>query len=98
MSPPFDIIAQLAADHEMLYFYGPLGVFCAWLMLRVEKLGGALLAEMRIMSHRFDGVQRALLISELNREDCHPSARRAAQEQLAKIEAREQSVNARNAR
>lgn len=92
----FTFLAEVAADHPLLYIYGPLGIMCGWLMLRAEKIGANLgadiranSAEVRVMSHRFDGVQRAMLIVELNRDSSNATAQRLIREALQKIDARD---------
>lgn len=82
------VIAQAAAENPGLYAAGSTGVVLGWFMFRAERIGGSVIRELRAMNHRYDGVQRAMLISELNRDNCHPAARRAAQEMLDQIESR----------
>ena len=80
------IIAQIASEianaSSPLYTYGPLGVFCAYFMWRGEGFG----REIRTLSHRIDGLTRAMLVDALSRENIGPMARKFAQEMLAKIE------------
>lgn len=47
--------------------------------------------EIRAMRHSFEGMTRAMLIVEVSKEGNSPAARKAAQEILTKIEARQNS-------
>lgn len=77
-------LAQVAQEHQLLYVYGPMGVFCGWLMWRDEKRAG----DQRSLSHRIDGLTRALLVDMTERDSCGPHAKRYAREEIAKIDAR----------
>ena len=79
------ILAQLAQDNApSLLTYGPLGVICAWFMLRGEKV----VAEIRFLAHRIDGLTKALLVDMTERDTCGLNTKRYAREEIAKIEAR----------
>ena len=81
----FLLIAQGTADSmSPLYTYGPLGIFCAWLMWRGERVYDGL----NKLSHRIDGLTRAMLVDVLSR-DTGPTTHKTAQEMLSKIEARD---------
>lgn len=64
--------------------YGPMGVMLLWFMARGEKLVG----EIRSLSHRIDGLTRALLMDMVNRDNVGPATRAAAQAEITKIEER----------
>ena len=73
--------------NAVLFMYGPLGIMCSWMMWQFPKMVG----EIRNLSHRIDGMTRAMLVDVLSRNgSVNPAAHKAAQEMLAKIEAREQ--------
>ena len=78
-------IAQVVAESQALYIYGPLGIFCAYFILRGEKMGNIVLKEMRSLSHRIDGMTRAMLVDVLSREGIGGHARLEAEKMLAKI-------------
>lgn len=82
-------LAQVASEHNALYTYGPLGIITAWFMLRGEKLGNNVVSEIRDLSHRIDGMTRAMLADVLTREGANEHARKFATDMLAKIEARD---------
>lgn len=81
-----EIIAQVASvdPGSLLLTYGPMGAILAWFMLRGEKLVG----EIRGLSHRIDGLTRALLMDLVNRDSTGPQTKAAARAEIAKIEAR----------
>lgn len=65
---------------------------------RFEGLGATIVVshdksaqEIRAMRHSFDGMTRAMLIVEVSKESNSPAVRKAAQEILSKIEARQNS-------
>ena len=81
------LIAQTGISVELnplnvLVVYGPMGVMLAWFMLRFEKM-------MSTLSHRFDGLTRAMLVDVLSRENVGHSTKKTAQEMLSKIAARD---------
>lgn len=79
------LIAQATPDgFGVLINYGPLGVMLAWFMLRFEKL----VVEIRSLSHRLDGLTKALLMDLVSRDSTGPATRAQAQQEIAKIEAR----------
>ena len=86
-----ELIAQAASiDFSSPIFRdGTMGVMLAWFMFRFEKWGDKIVKELRNLSHRQDGLTKALLIAELARDDFGEHGKRAAQEMLAKIDARE---------
>lgn len=67
-----------------LVIYGPMGIFCAWFMMRVEKLIG----EVRTLSHRIEGITKAMLVDVMSRESSGENAREIARDMLAKIDDR----------
>lgn len=69
----------------LVFNHGPVVAVLAWFMLRGEKI----VLEIRSLSHRIDGMTKAMLVDVLSRDSCGPSAREMAREMLAKIQARE---------
>jgi len=80
----YRIIAQIASENSGLLTYGPMGIMCAWLMLRAEKIFG----DIRSLSHRIDGLTRALLMDLVSRDTIGPATKEQARQEIAKIEAR----------
>jgi len=81
----FHTIAQTLADNSSaLFAYGPLGIVCAWLMFRMERV----FTDLRDLSHRIDGLTRAMLVDMTERESAGPKAKEYAREAIAKIDAR----------
>lgn len=80
------ILAQVAATDPagLLLAYGPMGVILAWFMLRGEKL----VVEIRGLSHRIDGLTRALLMDLVSRDSVGIQTKVQARAEIAKIEAR----------
>jgi hypothetical protein len=77
-------VAQVAAEHQALYTYGPLGIICGWLMWRDEKRA----AENRSFGSRIDGLTKAILADMMERENCGEHARSYAREEMARINSR----------
>ncbi len=80
------LIAQVAAVEpgSVLISYGPMGVILGWFMLRGEKL----VVEIRGLSHRIDGLTRALLMDLVSRDSVGIQTKTQARAEIAKIEAR----------
>ncbi len=79
------IVAQAATDNApLLLSYGPLGIMCAWLMYKGEKV----FTEIRDLAHRIDGLTKALLVDMANRDTCGIQTKRYAQDAIARIDAR----------
>lgn len=81
----FPLIAQIAAEtnpYSLLVAYGPMGIMLAWFMLRSERA-------MNNLAHRIDGMTRAMLVDTLSRDNVGHNTRKHAEQQLAKIEARD---------
>lgn len=83
-------LAQLTTTVELntasaLVVYGPMGAMLLWFMVRFESMVKAF----GILSHRIDGVTRAMLLDVASRDSAGPQVKRIAQEMLAKIEARD---------
>lgn len=77
-------VAQVAAEHQALYTYGPLGIICGWLMWRDEKRA----ADNRSLAHQIGTLTKALLVDMLERDSCSDHTRRYAQEEIARLEER----------
>lgn len=72
------IIAQTGGDGVSgLYAYGPMGAVLAWFMFRSERA-------MNRLSHKIDGMTRAILVDTLSRDNCGPATRKLAQQMLDK--------------
>jgi len=89
-------IAQIATENAgPLLVYGPLGIVCAWLMWKIErmetKMTDALGAKLGDLAHRIDGLTKALLVDMVNREDTGIATKRYATEAIARIDARVKS-------
>lgn len=76
-------LAQVAVDNPLATF-GLAGLVIGWMMIFIDKLR----SELRTLSHRIDGMTRALLIDLISRDSIGPLAKQMAREELAKIEAR----------
>lgn len=72
---------ELAGLQTSLLTYGPLGVICIWLMLRDEKRDQSI----RDLSHRINGLSKALLLDILGRPVDAPT-RQLAKDMLDKAE------------
>lgn len=83
------LLAQIAAEHPALYTYGPMGVMLGWFMWRAEKLGNAVVSELRGLRHGQNGLQKALLVVEANRHAQETDAQLIAKRMIAEIEAKE---------
>jgi hypothetical protein len=91
MSFALDALAQLGSEYQQpLLTYGPLGVMTLWFMLRGEKIANGVISELRDLSHRMDGITRAMLADVLTREGANEYAKKFVADQLAKIEARDE--------
>lgn len=90
---PFQHYLQIAAIPDLeaaLYVYGPLGIFCLYFMYRDEKREKAAIAqalliqtEIRTLSHRINGISKALILDVLSRNNLGETARRMGEEMLA---------------
>lgn len=78
-------LLQISSDYQVLLNYGPLGVFCLWFMWRVEKL----IEKISTLSHRFDGITRAMLLEVTTRPHVPDQVRRAAEDMVMDIETRD---------
>lgn len=81
------ILSQVAASTDplgLLLAYGPMGVILAWFMVRGEKL----VIEIRSLSHRIDGLTRALLMDLVSRDSVGIQTKAQARAEIAKIDAR----------
>lgn len=77
----FAIIAQVAADHSILYTQGPLGVMVAYFILRGEKLAATVTRELGDM-------KETMLLDIASRAYAPKEIREMAQEKLDAIEAK----------
>lgn len=75
---------DIAGLQASLLTYGPLGVITVWLMLREEKRDKTI----RDLSHRINGLSKALLVDILARP-IDSTTRQLAKEMLEKVEAKE---------
>lgn len=67
-----------------LLVYGPMGIFCAWFMLRVEKLIG----EVRNVREALYDITKAMLMDVITR-DVGTHSKDLAREMLAKLKEEE---------
>lgn len=93
--------AELAANPGALYVYGPLGIFCSFFMLVTLKLvalgarlvsavkedGAALRVEIKAMTHRMAGLERAMWADLVERESVGIHTKAFARRAIAKIDA-----------
>lgn len=86
----YNFFAQIATDHPLLLSYGPLGIMCAWLMTRGEKV----FSEIRGLGHRIDGLTRAMLMDMVQRDNVGKVAKEYARGAIAKIDARDNGKDA----
>lgn len=80
-----ECLAQMGAEASpatILVAYGPMGVMLGWFMLRYEKVIG----ELRRLSHRIEGLSKAMLVDVLSRETAGSTARTKAIEILNKMD------------
>lgn len=72
-----------------LFAYGPLGIMCAWLMWRSEgkldALSRDIIAELRVLGHRFNGLTRAMLMDVASRDTTGNALKMLAAAELEKI-------------
>lgn len=80
------LISQVAAvdPASLLLTYGPMGIILGWFMIRGEKL----VIEIRGLSHRIDGLTRALLMDLVSRDSVGIQTKAQARAEIAKIDAR----------
>lgn len=80
------LIAQAVAvdPGSILLTYGPMGIVLGWFMLRGEKL----VVEIRSLSHRIDGLSKALLMDLMSRDSVGIQTKAQARAEIAKIDAR----------
>ncbi len=86
-------IAQLAEQNaSVLLTYGPLGVVCAWLMWKIERMEKSMVESLGTrlgdLAHRIDGLTRAMLVDMTERESAGERTKEYAREAIAKIDAR----------
>lgn len=96
-------IAQIAEQNgSVLLTYGPLGIVCAWLMWKIErlenKLAETLGAKLGDLAHRIDGLTRAMLVDMTERESAGERTKEYARDAIAKIDARSKSEDRPGAR
>ena len=85
MNPaPVDIVSALIS-------YGPLGLVTAWLMLRGERKLEVVADRIDKLSHRINGITKAMLVEVISRDNPHNgAARMAAERMLREMEASQQ--------
>lgn len=86
------IATEIIAENPGLTDLGVAGAMLGWFMLRYEKRSDrsdqkfdTLIAETRAIKHSQNGLQRAMLVVEINRENGDPSMKKMAKEMLARI-------------
>lgn len=89
----FTFVAEITTEHPALYTYGPLGVFCSWLMWRDGKNAEARKAEdlaynkeIANLAHRIDGLGKAIWAGLI--ESNSGQTARLARDELAKFDSR----------
>lgn len=75
---------------KVLFVCGPIIATCVVCMLRAErnteKLGKIIVAELRVLGHRTNGLGRAIYIEALTRKDLAPAVRMMIERDLAVME------------
>lgn len=89
------LLSQVSAENPGLYTLGLPGVVIGWFMFRAERIGNVLISEVRSLNHNYMGMQKVQLITEFNRENCHPVARREIEKMLKELETRKLTSAAR---
>lgn len=74
---------------SIIISYGPMGVILCWFMLRGEKL----VLEIRSLSHRLDGLTKALLVDMIDRESSGEHVKNYAREAIVQIDERNKPKN-----
>lgn len=88
-----------------LVIYGPMGVTLAWFMwraekkleevaLRAEKRSDQVMEHLGRLSHRINGITKAMLMDVISRDNHHGAAKEAAQRMLVEMEASDASRTA----
>ena len=72
------ILAQLVNEYPLLYTYGPMGIFAAYFMLKIDP-------RLASIEHKMVGLNRTMLIELLSRESISVAAKAAAREELEKL-------------
>jgi len=86
-------LAQIATENAgPLLTYGPLGIVCAWLMWKIERMEKSMVESLGTrlgdLAHRIDGLTRAMLVDMTERESAGERTKEYAREAIAKIDAR----------
>lgn len=90
------LMAETAGENPGLFNYGAMGILLAWFMFRYEKRSDSadkrtdvMIDELRGVRHGQVGLQQAMLVVEINRDNCNPAARSLADKMLEEIQVRE---------
>ena len=77
-------VAEFASENSMLIQYGGLGCVLVWFMVRGERV----FSKLSDLSHRIDGLTKALLVDMIEKDHTSISVKKYAKETIARIDAR----------
>lgn len=86
-----EVLAQGAQVPELTWasaviIYGPMGGMLVWFALRGERKLAEVVAELRVLGHRINGMTRAMLADVASRETTGHALRTLVERDLAKNE------------
>lgn len=81
-----DALTSASPTVAILVTYGPMGVVLAWFMIRGEAKLQRVVDRIDVLSHRINGVTRAMLVDVMSRDSSGTQARKFAQEMLERAE------------
>lgn len=94
MSLLLAVVGQIGADISAppsgLYVYGPMGIILTWFMWRYESRNEGLRKDIRVLSHRIDGMSKALLVDVISRDTKGGAAKKFAEDMLSRMEIRKE--------
>lgn len=67
--------------------YGPMALMLYWFMWRAERKSEQVLEHLAKLSHRINGITKAMLVDVISRDNYNGAAREAAQRMLGEMEA-----------
>ncbi len=91
-----ELVAQLPDINwaSVIAQNGPLGIMCAWLMLRTEKkadsLSSEIVAELQVLGHRINGMTRAMLADVASRETTGDAMRTLVHKEQQNLDAEDE--------
>lgn len=83
-------INEMQVFMNALITYGPMGLMLAWLLMRGERKMEMIVDRLDRLSHRINGITKAMLMDVVSRENHHnEKARELAQRMLGQMESSE---------